>query len=64
MSNRYALVDSGGLVVNIVEWDGETDWSPPAGLTATEADPTISKGWRRVDDAWVAPEEEEEPQWT
>lgn len=31
----YAIVqDSDGLVVNIVMWDGEAAWSPPAGTTA------------------------------
>lgn len=63
MSNRYALVDGGGLVINVVEWDGEADWTPPADLTPIEADPSVSKGWLRVGGVWVAPELED-PQWT
>lgn len=31
----YAIVrDSDGLVLNVVLWDGEAQWSPPAGTTA------------------------------
>ena len=30
----YAVVDSDGLVVNVVLWDGEpTKWTPPDGCT-------------------------------
>ena len=63
MSNRYALVDDDGLVINIVEWDGEADWSAPADLAPVETDASVSKGWRRVDGDWVAPQAEE-PEWT
>ena len=31
---NYAIIDSTGLVINTVVWDGETPWSPPAGQTA------------------------------
>ena len=31
---RYALVDKDGKIVNVVCWDGQTDWQPPEGLTA------------------------------
>ena len=62
MSNRYALVDADGLVINVVEWDGAADWASPPDLTPVEADPSVSKGWLRVDEGWVAPVED--PEWT
>lgn len=34
---RYALVDGGNQVQQVVEWDGSTNWAPPAGLTAKPA---------------------------
>lgn len=30
---RYAIVDSENNVTNIVDWDGVTEWAPPAGTT-------------------------------
>lgn len=63
MSSRYALVDDDGLVVNVVEWDGEADWSAPEGLTAVETDEAVSVGWSLQAGAWVGPAEED-PQWT
>ncbi|MGR2663129.1 DUF4376 domain-containing protein [Chromobacterium haemolyticum] len=44
---RYALIDSSGNVVNVVEWDGEygeSSWSPDHDLTAVQSD-TASVGW-------------------
>ncbi len=34
MSNRYALIDAEGLVVNVVVWDGEKPVNFGDGLTA------------------------------
>lgn len=31
--NTYALVQ-GGEVVNVIVWDGESEWTPPTGQTA------------------------------
>jgi len=35
---RYAMVeDISGIVVNVIEWDGDTsNWQPPAGYTMIE----------------------------
>lgn len=35
---RYAIVDNGGKVVNLIDWDGAGDWVPPAGTTAVRND--------------------------
>ncbi len=32
--SKYAIVDGGGNVINIVEWDGVATWIPPAGTVA------------------------------
>jgi hypothetical protein len=42
----YTVVDGAGNVVNTVEWDGVTPWSPPAGQTGipTNGAP-VSIGW-------------------
>ena len=55
MTNRYALVDAGGLVINIIEWDGAAEWSPPEGLTAVEAPQEASKDWTLAGGVWTAP---------
>lgn len=33
MSIQYALVEN-GIVVNVVLWDGESEWTPPTGQQA------------------------------
>ncbi|HEX6860024.1 MAG TPA: hypothetical protein VF138_07475 [Caulobacteraceae bacterium] len=57
MSNRYALLDSEGLVVNVIAWDGLAPWSPADGETAVEAPDWVSVDWRSIDGVWTAPEE-------
>jgi hypothetical protein len=32
MVNTYAIVE-GGIVTNVILWDGEADWTPPVGST-------------------------------
>jgi len=31
--NRYAIVSS-GIVINLIQWDGDSEWAPPAGSEA------------------------------
>jgi hypothetical protein len=33
---RYIIVDAEGAIVNAVEWDGISTWSPPEGSDAVE----------------------------
>jgi len=35
---RYAIVNKDGIVINICEWDGITQWSPPTGCIAVQHD--------------------------
>lgn len=34
--NNYAVADSEGKVINIIYWDGESNWSPPKDTTAVK----------------------------
>ena len=29
--NRYAVINSSNVVVNVIIWDGVSPWSPPSG---------------------------------
>ncbi len=40
----YAVIDSSGNIVNLVEWDGSTTWSPPSGYTVVLSDGTAQIG--------------------
>ena len=55
MSN-YAIVEN-GTVVNIVIWDGETDWTPDGGHTAIEINEkdVVAIGYTVANDEFVAP---------
>lgn len=35
----YAIIEN-GVVVNVVLWDGDSEWQPPAGTTAVEVTET------------------------
>lgn len=59
MSGRYGLVDADGLVVNVVEWDGEAAWTAPEGLNTVEVDEAVSIGWRQAAGGWTGPAEGE-----
>ncbi len=32
-NNAWAVIDSDGIVVNIIVWDGAEEWMPPEGMT-------------------------------
>lgn len=35
---KYIIIDADGLITNVIEWDGEAEWSPPEGQTAIESE--------------------------
>lgn len=43
----YALINSFGIVVNVMRWDGITPWQPLAGHQAMQLEPgeACAKGW-------------------
>lgn len=52
---RYALVDSSGVVDNVVMWDGGEDWAPPQGFTTVQSD-IAAIGWTYANGTFSAPE--------
>lgn len=40
---RWAVIDSNNIVVNVVIWDGVSDWTPPEGCRVVKSD-TLSIG--------------------
>lgn len=53
---RYAMIRN-GLVENIVEWDGVSDWSPGDDYTVIDCPPQVGPGWSHDDDGFYAPPE-------
>lgn len=56
---NWAVVDmSVNIVVNVVLWDGVSDWAPPEGCTAIQSD-VAGIGWiYNPDDGSFTPPEE------
>jgi len=53
---RYIVIDAEGLIVNAVEWDGVSDWSPPEASTAVAND-DYNIGGTLIDSVYTAPSE-------
>lgn len=51
----YALVDGGGNVVNLVNWDGQSTWQSPTGLTAVPATSVAAIGGTYANGAFSPP---------
>lgn len=53
---NYAVINSTGLVVNAIEWDGITPWTPPEGHIAL---PLLEGGigWTFADGQFIPPPE-------
>lgn len=63
MTDRYAVVDESGEVVNVILWDGIDEYDPGEGVTLRplgEKDP-VGPGHRVVAGKYVAPEPKVEP---
>jgi hypothetical protein len=58
-NERYLVVTADGIVNNIVMWDGNPDWSPPAGCIALLADEHPELDPFAGVDPYAAPEESE-----
>ncbi len=55
-TNAFAVVDSDGVIVNMVVWDGESEWAPPEGTTAIDAGESgCGIGWTYKDGVFSAP---------
>lgn len=51
---NYAMVKD-GIVVNVIDWDGSTPYTPPDGCELYEWEGVINIGWLWVDGAPVDP---------
>jgi len=58
MENSYAVVKD-GIVINIVVWDGETEWQPDDG-EAVKIDNVAGIGWLYDGKKFTAPEPTQE----
>lgn len=59
---RYAMIDTSGVVENVIVWDGETDYEPPEGMTLLSCVPEVSIGWTYGNGAFTPPDVvEDEP---
>lgn len=57
---RYLELNSDGLVINIIVWDGESPYNPEGHtLMLCDDHPSVSFGWTFDGDNWVAPPEPE-----
>jgi len=52
----YAIIE-GGVVVNVIFWDGKSEWSPPSGSSIEDISqtPQVSIGWTWNGSAFSAP---------
>lgn len=53
MSNKYAVIVN-SVVVNILLWDGESEWTPPEGF-AVPAPDYVGINWRYEDGNFIDP---------
>jgi hypothetical protein len=51
---NYAMVQD-GVIVNVIDWDGVTSYTPPEGCELHQWDSQMSVGWAWVDGAPVEP---------
>lgn len=54
MSKTYAVIEN-NTVVNVVLWDGESEWSPDNGVAIPAAD-GVGIGWLYADGTFTAPD--------
>jgi hypothetical protein len=52
---NYALIDNTGLVVNVVVWNGKSDWQPPEGQQLVELSDGAGIGWTYSDGVFTPP---------
>jgi hypothetical protein len=54
---RYAIIDSNGLVENIILWDEASEWSPPEGMSMVKVEDVVcNMGWKYENEVFTAPE--------
>lgn len=58
---QYAIINSEGEVINLVEWDGEAEWGPGEGLKAVKAEENAIIGSTYKDGNFTLPPVPEVP---
>jgi hypothetical protein len=55
----YAIIDQFNSVINVIFWDGESQWIPPENCTAVHVtgESAVSIGWTYVDGEFIPPQE-------
>lgn len=53
-ASNYALVNN-GTVVNVIEWDGVSPYSPPSGSTVVPVSGNVGIGWSYTNGTFTAP---------
>lgn len=63
-ADNYALIDQSGTVANVMEYDGKSPYTPPAGDTLVKDPndpPQVAKGWTYVDGDFSPPVQPDPP---
>lgn len=59
MSARFALIDSDGMVLNIIIWDNKTPYATPFKLVPTDDNPNAQIGGKWDANGFIAPNQTE-----
>ena len=53
---KYAMVEK-SLVLNVILWNGDNDWTPPAGITMVSLadDSLVAPGWTYDGKQFISP---------
>lgn len=55
LAANYAIVNSGGVVDNVISWDGASPYTPPAGDSVVPLTGSAGIGWTYASGAFTAP---------
>jgi hypothetical protein len=59
---RYAIVNSNGIVDNIILWDEASQWSPPEGMTMVKLEDVLcDMGWKYENEVFTDPNPPTDP---
>lgn len=52
--SKYLVIQNESII-NVIEWDGESDWTPPEDCIVEPSTGDEWLGWTRVGGVWIAP---------
>jgi hypothetical protein len=58
---RYLLIDTEGLVVNVIIWDGVSrfNWRDKTPILESDAPLGVTRGWKYINGEWINPRPQE-----